>query len=83
MDQNSVGLRSCRGPTEYSTLNPVIVYLSYNKTGIAFEIRLFADDCVCYRHIHFTEECEKLQKDMDRLGAWASINYLGASITTD
>ena len=35
------------------------------------EIRLFADDCVCYREIKGTEDTVKLQADTDRLGNWA------------
>ena len=35
------------------------------------EIRLFADDCVCYREIKDIEDTLKLQKDIDRLGIWA------------
>ena len=35
------------------------------------EIRLFADDCVCYRQIHGIEDTVKLQSDIDRLGKWA------------
>ena len=35
------------------------------------EIRLFADDCVCYRKIKSTEDTVKLQEDIDRLGSWA------------
>ena len=39
--------------------------------GIESEIRLFADDCVCYRRIDSTEDTSKLQKDIDQLGTWA------------
>ena len=35
------------------------------------EIRLFADDCVCYREIKDKEDTFKLQRDIDRLGNWA------------
>ena len=34
------------------------------------EIRLFADDCVCYREIKDIEDTFKLQMDIDRLGNW-------------
>ena len=36
------------------------------------EIRLLADDCVCYREIRDTDDSLKLQKDIyiDRLGCW-------------
>ena len=39
--------------------------------GIESEIRLFADDCICYRQIHSTEDTSKLQKNIDQLGKWA------------
>ena len=35
------------------------------------ELRLFADDCVCYCEIKDTEDTVKLQEDIDRLGCWA------------
>ena len=49
------------------------VFLVYNyiMVGIESEIRLFADDCVCYRQIDSTEDTSKLQKDIDQLGKWA------------
>ena len=37
------------------------------------EIRLFADDCVCYREIKEYEDTVKLQPDIDQLGAWARV----------
>ena len=40
-------------------------------TDIDSEIRLFADDCVCYREIKGTEDTVKLQEDIGRLGCWA------------
>ena len=36
------------------------------------EICLFANDCVCYRQIHSIEDTVKLQRDINRLGRWAS-----------
>ena len=39
--------------------------------GIESEIRLFADDCVCYRQIDSIEDTSKLQKDIDQLVKWA------------
>ena len=35
------------------------------------EIRLFADNCVCYREIKDEEDTIKLQRDIDRFGSWA------------
>ena len=34
-------------------------------------LRLFADDCFCYREIKDEEDTIKLQRDIDRLGSWA------------
>ena len=36
--------------------------------GIKSEVRLFADDCVCYSQIDSIEDKSKLQKDIDQLG---------------
>ena len=40
-------------------------------SDIESEIRLFADDCVCYREIKDMEDILKLQKDIGHLGIWA------------
>ena len=41
------------------------------STDTDYEIRLFADDCVCYRESKDTEDTLKLQKDIDQLGCLA------------
>ena len=40
------------------------------------EIRLFADDFVCYRPIANDQDCEQLQKDIDHLTSWAKKWYM-------
>ena len=47
------------------------LYINDVLTNIDSEIRLFADDCVCYREIKDTEVTLKLQKDIDQLECWA------------
>ena len=47
------------------------LYINDITTDTASEIRLFTDDCVCYREIKDTEDTVKLQEDIDRLGSWA------------
>ena len=42
-------------------------------SDIESEIRLFADDCVCYHEIKDIEDTLKLHKDIDRLGILARI----------
>ena len=54
-------------------LGPLLFSLHINDimSDIESEIRLFADDCVCYREIKDIEATLKFQKDIDRLGIWA------------
>ena len=53
-----------------TVLGPLLfpVHINDIMSDIESEIRLFADDCVCYREIMDIENTLKLQKDIDRLG---------------
>ena len=53
------------GPSLFS------LYINNISAGIDSKIRLFADDCVCYREIISVEDKLKLKKDIDLLGSWA------------
>ena len=46
-------------------------YINDISSDIESEIRLFADDCVCYRGIKDEEDTMKIQSDIDRLGSRA------------
>ena len=61
------------GVPQGTVLGPLLfsLYINYISTDIDSEIRLFADDCVCYREIKDTEDALKLQKDIYQLGCWA------------
>ena len=56
-----------------TVLGPLLfsLYINDISADIESEIRLFADDCVCYREIKNEEDTLKLQRDIDRLGNWA------------
>ena len=61
------------GVPQGTVLGPVLfsLYINDITTDIDSEMRLFADDCVCYREIKGIEDTVKLQEDIDRLGCWA------------
>ena len=44
------------------------VYINDISSDIESEIRLFADDCICYREIKDEKDTMKLQRDIDRMG---------------
>ena len=48
------------------------MYINDISADIESEIRLFVDDCVCYREIKEIEDTMKVQKDIiHHLGSWA------------
>ena len=61
------------GVLQGTVLGPLLfsLYINDISSNIESEIRLFADDCVCYREIKDEEDTMKLQRDSDRLGSWA------------
>ena len=61
------------GVSQGTVLGPLLfsLYINDITEDIDSELRLFADDCVCYREIKDTEDTVKLQEDIDRLGCWA------------
>ena len=56
-----------------TVLGPLLfsLYINDISSDIESEIKLFADDCVCYREIKDEKDTMNLQRDIDRLGSWA------------
>ena len=61
------------GVPQGTVLGPLLfsLYINDISLDIESEIRLFADDCVCYREIKDEKDTMKLQRDIDRLGSCA------------
>ncbi len=61
------------GVPQGTVLGPLLfsLYINDIMEGVDSTVRLFADDCVCYREINNIEDCKKFQDDIDKLTAWA------------
>ena len=68
----SVWAQVLSGDPQVTVLGPLVfsLYINDISSDIESEIRLFADDFVCYREIKDEEDTVKLQRDIDRLGCW-------------
>ena len=72
------GVKSDRAPVlsgvpKGTVLGPLLfsLYIDDITEDIDWELRLFADDCVCYHEIKDTEDTVKLQEDIAHIGCWA------------
>ena len=81
MELNQTGHPSCQMSHSATFLAPTghlswphccsLCTINDIMSDIESEIRLFANDCVCYREIKDVEDTLKHQKDIDRLGTRA------------
>ena len=70
---NEIGPPVVSGVPRGPVLGPLLFSLHINDIieDIESEIRLFADDCICYREIKDKEDTLQLQRGIDRFGIWA------------
>ena len=66
------------GVPQGSVLGPILflAYVNDISRNMESTIRLFADECVIYTTIIKPEDMDKLQRDLDRLGEWATENAM-------
>jgi len=71
-------VRVTSGVPRGSVLGPILflAYVNDISKNMESTIRLFADDCVIYKKIIKPEDMDKLQRDLDRLGKWATENAM-------
>ena len=71
------------GVPQGSVLGPVLFFIFINDLpeNIRSSIRLFADDCVLYRNIKSSMDCQILQDDLNSLAQWETDWQMKSNVT--
>ena len=70
--ESSSKLPVVSGVPRGSVLGPLffLVFINDLPASVTSKTRLFADDCILYRPIRHSSDCEILQNDLDKLAQW-------------
>src|SRR5690606_13857558 len=71
------------GVPQGSVLGPCLflIYVNDLIADLECNARLFADDCVLYRRIKNSGDCFALQRDLEKISHWCSMNRMDLNVS--
>ena len=80
---SSSPVRVLSGVPQGTVLGPLmfLIYINDIAIGISSPLRLFADDCLLYRSINSIEDSLILQKDLELLSQWATVQQMKFNVS--